>query len=155
MNQHSANQDFTLCIDENQVAAYIVNYLSKNEAGQSKMLREVDEQCAKEGISYSEKLKKFAQALDQTREVSIQVCTKHRYIYQVLIQEIIYRLLSLPMTQFSKKIKYLSTTSSESRDGILKPHLDALEEGESPFLKSAVEYYEKRPDTLEDLTLGK
>ena len=31
----------------------------KNEAGQSKMLREVDEQCAKEGISYSEKLKKF------------------------------------------------------------------------------------------------
>ena len=84
MNQHSANQDFTLCIDENQVAAYIVNYLTKNEAGQSKMLREVDEQCAKEGISYSEKLKKFAQALDQSREVSIQVCTKHRYIYQML-----------------------------------------------------------------------
>ena len=155
MNQHSANQDFVLCIDENQVAAYIVNYLTKNEAGQSKMLREVDEQCAKEGISYSEKLKKFAQALDQTREVSIQVCTKHRYIYQVLIQEIVYRLLSLPMTQFSKKIKYLSTTSSESRDGILKPHLDALEEGESPFLKSAVEYYEHRPNVLEDLTLGK
>ena len=41
------------------------------------MLREVDEQCAKEGISYSEKLKKFAQALDQTREVSIQVCNFH------------------------------------------------------------------------------
>jgi hypothetical protein len=59
------------------------------------------------------------------------------------------------MTQFSKKIKYLSTTSSESRDGILKPNLDALEEGESPFLKSAVEYYEKRPNILENLTLGK
>ena len=59
------------------------------------------------------------------------------------------------MTQFSKKIKYLSTTSSESRDGILKPNSDELEEGESPFLKSAVEYYEKRPDILENLTLGK
>ena len=58
------------------------------------------------------------------------------------------------MTQFSKKIKYLSTTSSESRDGILRPNLDELEEGESPFLKSAVEYYEKRPDILENLTLG-
>jgi hypothetical protein len=81
MSQHSANQDFTLCIDENQVAAYVINYLTKNEAGQSKMLREVDEQCAKEGISYSEKLKKFAQALDQSREVSIQVCTKHKYIH--------------------------------------------------------------------------
>jgi hypothetical protein len=73
MSQHPANQDFTLCIDENQVAAYVINYLTKNEAGQSKMLREVDEQCAKEGISYSEKLKKFAQALDQSREVSVQV----------------------------------------------------------------------------------
>ena len=79
MNQHSANQDFTLCIDENQVAAYVINYLTKNEAGQSKMLREVDEQCAKEGISYSEKLKKFAQALDQSREVSVQVY-KHKWI---------------------------------------------------------------------------
>ena len=58
------------------------------------------------------------------------------------------------MTQFSRKIKYLSTTSSESRDGILKPNLEELEEGESPFLKSAVEYYEKRSDILENLTLG-
>ena len=44
------------------------------------MLREVDEQCAKEGISYSEKLKKFAQALGQSREVGIQVCTKLKWI---------------------------------------------------------------------------
>ena len=29
MNQHSANQDFVLCIDENQVAAYIGNSLKK------------------------------------------------------------------------------------------------------------------------------
>lgn len=85
MNQHSANQDFTLCIDENQVAAYVINYLTKNEAGQSKMLREVDEQCAKEGISYSEKLKKFAQALDQSREVSVQVHCKTR-IYLLIIE---------------------------------------------------------------------
>ena len=79
-------------------------------------------------------------ALDQSREVSVQ--------------EIVYRLLGLPMTQFSRKIKYLSTTSSEKRDGILKPNLDDLEEGESVFLKSAVDYYEKRPDHMEDLTLA-
>ena len=65
--------NFTISI----LSFFIVNYLTKNEAGQSKMLREVDEQCAKEGISYSEKLKKFAQALDQTREVSIQVSNEH------------------------------------------------------------------------------
>lgn len=59
------------------------------------------------------------------------------------------------MTQFSKKIKYLSTTSSEKRDGILKLNLDDLEEGESAFLKSAIDYYEKRPDEMENMTLGK
>ena len=66
-----------------------------------------------------------------------------------------YRLLGLPMTQFSKKIKYLSTTSSEIRDGILMSNLDELEDGESPFLKSAIDYYEKRPDFMEYITLGK
>lgn len=140
MAVHPANQDFAICIDEFQVAGYIVNYLTKNEAGQSKILREVDEQCAKEGLSYSDKLKRFAKALDQSREVSIQ--------------EIVYRLLGLPMTQFSRKIKYLSTCSSEKRDGILKPNLDDLDEEESVFLRSAVDYYEKRPDYFEKLTLA-
>ena len=56
------------------------------------------------------------------------------------------------MTQFSRKIKYLSTTSSENIDGILKAHLDDLEEGESAFLKSVIDYYEKRPDEMEDMT---
>ena len=140
MATHPANNDFTLCIDENQVAQYVINYLTKSEAGQSKMLREVDEQCAKEGLTYSEKLKKFADALDQSREVSVQ--------------EIIYRLLGFPMAQFSRKIKYLSTTDSEHRDGILKSNLDELEDGESAFLKSAIEYYEKRPNCLDLLTLA-
>ena len=49
----------------------------------------------------------------------------------------------------------MSTTNSENRDGILKPNLDDLEEGESAFMKSAVDYYEKRPDFMENLTLGK
>ena len=131
METHPANNDFTLCIDENQVAAYIAKYITKNEGGQSKMLKEVDEQCAKEGLTYSEKPKKFANALDQNREVSVQ--------------EIIYRLLGYPMAQFSRKIKYLSTTDCQHRDGILKPDLSDLQEGESVFLKSAVDYYEKRP----------
>ena len=59
------------------------------------------------------------------------------------------------MTQFSKGIKFLSTTSSENRDGMLKSHLDELDEGESVFLKSAIDYYEKRPDSMEMMTLGK
>ena len=51
------------------------------------------------------------------------------------MQEIIYRLLGCPMAQFSRKIKYLSTTDCQHRDGILKPDLSDLQEGESVFLK--------------------
>ena len=32
--------------------------------------------------------------------------------------------------------------------------MDNLEEGESPFMNSAMDYYECRPDTLESLTLA-
>ena len=140
MKAHMANQDFSLCIDENQVAGYIINYLTKNEAGQSKMLRDIDKESATMNLSYGEKLKKFADALDQSREVSVQ--------------EIVYRLLGLPMTQFSRKVKYLSTTDCQKRDGLLKSNLEELEAGESIFFKSAVDYYENRPDNLEELTLA-
>jgi hypothetical protein len=37
---------------------------------------------------------------------------------------------------------------------MLKSHLDELDEGESVFLKSAIDYYEKRPDSMEMMTLG-
>ena len=42
MTVHPANQDFAICIDEFQVAGYVINYLTKNEAGQSKILRLVE-----------------------------------------------------------------------------------------------------------------
>ena len=85
------------------------------------MLREVDEQSATMNITYGEKLKKFADALDQSREVSVQ--------------EIVYRLLGLPMTNFSRKVKYLSTTDCQKRDGLLKGNLEELEDVESVFYK--------------------
>ena len=42
----------------------------------------------------------------------------------------------------------------EYRDGLLKGNLDILKEGENPFMNSLVDYYENRPDELEDLTLA-
>ena len=47
-----------------------------------------------------------------------------------------YRLLGLPMTQFSRKIKYLSTSDCQKRDGLLKPNLEDIEDGESIFFKT-------------------
>ena len=129
-----------LVFDEFQVAQYLVSYLTKSEAGSSKLLKQLDEECSKTGIGFSEKLKKFRKALDQTRELSIQ--------------ESVYRLMGFPITRASRKVKYISTTEKQHRDGLLKGKLDSLEEGENPFLNSLIDYYENRPDDLEELTLA-
>ena len=140
MKKHDSNMDISIVFDEYQVAQYLVSYLTKAEAGCSKLLRQLDEECSKQGIGFSDKLKKFRKALDQTREVSIQ--------------EAVYRLMGFPVTKASRKVKFISTADKQHRDGLLKSNLDDLEEGESPFLNSLIDYYESRPDSLEYLTLA-
>ena len=140
MEKHDSNQDISIVFDEFQIANYLVSYMTKAEAGCSKLLRQLDDECSREGIGFSDKLKKFRKALDQTREVSIQ--------------EAVYRLMGFPITKASRKVKYVSTADCQQRDGLLKGNLDMLEEGESPFLNSLVDYYESRPDILDYLTLA-
>ena len=62
------------------------------------------------------------------------------------MQEAIYRLLSLPMTKSSIKVKYISTIHPHYRDGLLKGNLETIEENESIFHTSAHQYYENRPE---------
>ena len=77
------------------------------------------------------KLNKLSTILDKHREVSIQ--------------EAVYRLLSLPMTKSSVKVKYLSTIHPHFRDGLLKGNIKELSENESIFHNSPHQYYENRP----------
>ena len=79
-----------------------------------------------------DKLNALASVLDKHREVSIQ--------------EAIYRLLGLPMTKSSVVVKYLSTVHPNFRDGLLKGNIEELDENESIFHNSPIDYYENRPD---------
>ena len=80
-----------------------------------------------------EKIKKLASVLDKHREVSIQEC--------------IYRILGLPMTKFSTKVKYLNTSHPNKRDGLLRRDLENLAEDDPVFYPSAHQYYECRPQS--------
>ena len=84
-----------------------------------------------------EKLNALASVLDKHREVSIQ--------------EAIYRLLSLPMTKSSVKVKYLSTVHPNFRDGLLKGNMAELDENDSIFLNSPHDYYENRPEESNEI----
>ena len=138
MNILSSNMDIQLVLDPFAAASYITGYLTKNESGVSRLLKEIESNCKE--LPKLEKIKKFAHALDKNREVSIQ--------------EIIYRLLGLNMTKFSTKVKYLNTCHPHQRDGLLKSNLGDLDEDENVFHFSPHQYYEVRPVSMENWCLA-
>ena len=86
-----SNHDIQV-IDEEEgaysVATYIAKYISKEEAGQSKLLQSIEEESCRLGDSTDTKLKKLAKVLEDTREVSMQ--------------EVIFRLFGYAMCSASK-----------------------------------------------------
>ena len=137
MRLFKANHDLQICIDQYSVAQYICGYITKNESGMSKLLKAVNEETT--SFKQIDKLNALASVLDKHREVSIQ--------------EAVYRILSLPMTKSSLKVKYLSTVHPNFRDGLLRGNIDTLEENESIFHKNAHQYFENRPDECVDQNL--
>ena len=109
MRLHKTNHDIQICIDPYSCAQYCCGYLTKNESGQSKFLKAVNDETS---LSQIEKLKALAAVLDKHREVSVV--------------EAVYRLLGLNMTKSSVKVKYLSTIHPNFRDGLLKGNLENL-----------------------------
>ena len=129
MEVHEANHDLQMVVDPYACAEYVTDYLTKAEAGISKVLKAVDDEG--KDLSKMQLLNKLASTLDKHREVSIQEAT--------------YRLLGLPMIKSSVIIKYVNTSHPDKRDGLLKGNLDELKEGESPFHNNIFTYYQSRP----------
>ena len=130
MRVHKANHDLQICIDQYSCAQYICGYLTKNEGGMSKLLKAVNDECT--NFKQIDRLHALASVLDKHREVCVQ--------------EAIYRILGLPMTKSSVKVKYLSTIHPNFRDGLLKGNLKKLDETESIFHNSPHQYFEIRPE---------
>ena len=95
----------------------------------SKLLKAINDQA--KDISNMDLLNQLSSVLDKHREVSVQEAT--------------YRILGLPMTKSSIRVKYISTIHPHYRDGLLKVHIEDLEENESVFHMSPHQYYENRP----------
>ena len=96
----------------------VSKYVTENEAGTSRLMNAVNEETS--NLKQIERLHKLASVLDENREVSMQ--------------EAIYRLLGLPMTKSSRKVKYISTVHPHCRDGLLKGNIDDLNEDDSVFI---------------------
>ena len=128
---HQANQDIQYISDQYAVAEYICNYLTKNEAGLSSLLKNINDEAIKDGENVLMTIKKLGKALDKGREMGIQ--------------EAIYRALGLKMTKFSDVVRFISTKHPERREGLLKSNLDELDEDDKFFHNSLHDYYQIRP----------
>ena len=62
---HPANHDIQLVVDEYACAQYICGYLTKNEAGMSQLLKNINDEA--EDLSKMDLLKKLASVLDRHR----------------------------------------------------------------------------------------
>merc|ERR1711873_189307 len=83
LNDDPSNQDIQIIAGEEAayaVATYTAKYISKDESGQSKMLKRIEEDSRKIGDSIDLKLKKLGKVLEDTREVSMQEVI-FRYIF--------------------------------------------------------------------------
>ena len=127
---HGANHDLQVVVDQYAVAQYIVGYLTKNEAGMSQLLKNINDNA--ENLSKMDLINQLSSVLDKHREVSIQEAT--------------YRMMGFPMVKSSSVVKYVTTCHPNFRDGLLKSNLNDIdEENESIFHDSPSTYYENRP----------
>merc|ERR1712030_146723 len=143
LNDDPSNQDIQIIAGEEAafaVATYTAKYISKDESGQSKLLKRIEEDSRIFGDSTDLQLKKLGKVLEDTREVSMQ--------------EIIYRLFGYSMCSSSRKCKFIQTQPPEQRDGLLKPNIEKLKEDESIFFPNIIDYYQNRPDTLHEISLA-
>ena len=127
---HAANHDLQVVVDQYAVAQYIVGYLTKNEAGMSQLLKNINDNA--ENLSKMDLINQLASVLDKHREVSIQEAT--------------YRIMGFAMVKSSTVVKYVTTCHPNFRDGLLKSNLEDIDDAkESLFHDSPSTYYENRP----------
>merc|ERR1712121_436591 len=143
LNDDPSNQDIQIIAGEEAayaVATYTAKDISKDESGQSKMLKRIEEESRKIGDSTDLKLKKYNFLLEDTREVSMQ--------------EVIFRLFGYSMCCSSEKKKFIQTLPPEKRDGLIKSNIEELDDKDDIFAYNIIDYYQNRPDQLEDVSLA-
>merc|ERR1712243_501034 len=70
------------------------------------------------------------------------------------VQEVIFRLFGYSMCCSSRKKKFIQTLPPEKRDGLIKSNIEELDDKDDIFCYNIIDYYQNRPDKLEDISLA-
>ena len=136
-----ANMDLQYILDPYACVMYIASYMLKSEKSMGELLKQVSKECRAEQIK------------TQLRRIG-SVFLNHR---EVSAQEAVYRILSLPLKQLSRKVIFVNASPKEDRVTLLKPasQLERIEdESEDIYQTSLIDRYAARPDSLDDMCLA-
>ena len=138
-----SNMDIQFVLDPYSCASYIINYISKTDAGLSKLLREAASDIENGNITIKQKLRKIANVFINGNLMSAQ--------------EAVYHCLSLPLSKSSRSSIFINTNPSENRTKMLKPLaiLQKMDPDSSEiFFSDVITKYSKRCDKLENTCLA-
>ncbi|CAG5050324.1 unnamed protein product [Parnassius apollo] len=135
--------DIQFILDPFACAVYIVDYINKADRGMSRLLREALDEAKKGNKSVKDSLRIVSNVFLNSSEISAQ--------------EAIYVLTGLPLSRASEAAMYINTSLPQERVHILKSYLElqSLEPDSSDiFQKGIIDYYLKRPLSLENISLS-
>ena len=121
-----ANMDLQYILDPYACVMYIAAYMLKSERSMGELLKQVSKECGGEQIRTQ--LRRLGSVFLNHREVSAQ--------------EAVYRILSFPLKQMSRKVIFINTAAKEDRVSLLKPinqieHMD--EDSEDIYQTSLID----------------
>ena len=129
-----SNMDIQFILNEYSVASYVVNYVTKIDAGLSKLLRDISEE--KNNQNLKEKFRKMANLFLNFNLMSSQEAT--------------YNLLGLPL---SKNSRIINTSPKEKRTKMIKLNKELNKQSEYStdiFQKDLIEKYSERKSHFDE-----
>ena len=136
-----ANMDLQYILDPYACVIYIAAYMLKSERSMGELLKQVSKECSSEDIRTQ--LRRFGSVFLNHREVSAR--------------EAVYRILSMPLKQLSRKVVFVNTAAKEDRVTLLKPINqieDMDEDSKDIYQTSLIDRYVARPDQLKLMCLA-
>lgn len=143
LNLFESNVDIQFVVNEYAVASYIVNYLSKPEAGLFKLMREAAEEFKDGNKSLREKIRKISNVFNNATTMSAQ--------------EAVYLSLSMPISKTSRVTIFINTSPMNNRVRILKQNKDLHQlnpNDKNITVPDLMEKYSVRPNEYENICLA-
>ena len=136
-----ANIDIQYIVDAYACVMYVAAYMTKDEKGIGELLKQACKEYQDKDIKAM--LRRVGSVFLNHREVSAQ--------------EAVYRILSMPLKKFSRKVLFVNTDEKSERASVLKPMKDLEGKNdidEDIFQKNIIDRYVSRPAKLNDVCLA-